>query len=381
MLHRGFGLLGHRRRAVLVTLTVLLGVLVALAAVAWTTHPAGINLPGVGLASPGGPAVADSGPRVTPCGVHLCRYGKHWFLYGATVYDPGLTEPPLSGIDNPAGTIALARAAHLNTIRLVNYLPDVGDPAAVPFDEVQWVRVDRMIAAAAGAGMTVALDLSDYRNILWNDCVNPYTADWARLVSFIANRRNTITGKRYATDPTISLVSLAGEPLPVGTHTFTATTTGAACTISYSTGDLTNFYRRTLAEWTRAAGAVPVTTGGLGYLDFDSGIDWRGIFALHDDAVCEIKTYAGMLHYAPTVAAYCARIHKPTVDEEFGWPQSAGDAARAGLFDGTMNKLRSAGIVGAAFWNLGYQVAGTSYEVNPQTPLTFGAVQRNAPSG
>lgn len=45
-----------------------------------------------------------------------------------------------------------------------------------------------------------------------------------------------------------------------------------------------------------------------------------------------------------------------------------------------MSRLRSAGIAGAAFWNLGYQVAGTNYEVNPQTSRTVGAVQRNAPA-
>ena len=36
-------------------------------------------------------------------------------------------------------------------------------------------------------------------------------------------------------------------------------------------------------------------------------------------------------------------------------------------------------VAGMAFWNLGYQLAPTSYEVNPSTPDTFATVVTNAP--
>lgn len=37
--------------------------------------------------------------------------------------------------------------------------------------------------------------------------------------------------------------------------------------------------------------------------------------------------------------------------------------------------VRALRFAGVGFWNLGYQLAPTSYEVSPSTPLTFAAVR------
>ncbi len=316
---------------------------------------------------------------VTVCGARVCVGGASWSMYGATIYNPGLT-PYRSGVRDPLGATALAKEAHLNTIRLTDFLSVTGNPASVPYDPTAWRRVDAMIATAGSAGLHIDLGLADYRAVLWNNCINPYTANWSRFVSFVANRVNTVTGRVYKDDPTIAWASVAGEPLPIGAHTFVAGATGRSCTISYSTRDLTDFYRDTLGAWNRAGGRVLINTGGLGYLnETNSGIDWKSIFSLPTNAFCDIKSYGGMRWWMPNAASYCALIGKPIVDEEFGWQQGLGDAQRARLFFQTYAQLHSLHFAGMAFWNLGYQLTPTSYEVNPATPQTFTVVQRYAP--
>ena len=327
----------------------------------------------------GGTNSGGSSGAVTDCGTALCVNGSSWSMYGATVYNPGL-QPYLSGIKDPAGTIALAEQAHLNTIRLTDFLDVRGSVSSAPYDETRWRYIDAMIAAAGAAGLHVDLGLADYRAILANNCVNPYSADWTPFIDAVANRVNTVTGVVYKNDPTIAFVSVAGEPLPVGTHQYTASATGQPCSLTYTTTMLTSFYAATTSAWKQQGGTVLINSGGLGYLnESNSGIDWKSIFALPTNDVCDIKTYGGMQAWASVAASYCQSIGKPIVVEEFGWQQSAGDAQRAQLFDTMVAQLRAMGVAGLAFWNLGYQLAPTSYEVNPSTPLAFAAVTQNAP--
>ncbi len=352
-----------------------------------TSLPAGTNPTSLPTATPTSPTtplggVASTGApagQVVVCGTSLCVDGTPWSMYGATVYNPGLT-PYQSGVRDPAGTVALAEQAHLNTIRITDFLNVTGDPSTDPYDPGRWAYVDAMIAAAGAAGLHVDLGLADYRAMLWNQCTDPYTADWSSFISFVANRVNTVSHLVYKDDPTIAFVSAAGEPLPVGTHQYTAKTTGSLCTMTYSTADLTNFYSSVTGDWQSQGGTVLFNSGGLGYLNETSaGIDWQSIFSLPSNPFCDIKTYGGMQAWAPIAAAYCQSIGKPVVVEEFGWQQSAGDAARAQLFATMVAQLRALHVAGMAFWNLGYQLGPTSYEINPATPDTFAAVIDNAP--
>ena len=344
-----------------------------------TTDPGSTTTTTTTAGGGSGSGAAPSTARVVVCGTSLCVDGAPWSMYGSTIYNPGLT-PYRSGIRDPAGTVALAEQAHLNTIRITDFLDVTGDPSTDPYDPARWASVDAMIAAAGTAGLHVDLGLADYRALLWNRCVDPYTTDWGSFISFVANRVNTVNHRVYKDDPTIAFVSAAGEPLPVGTHRYTAKTTGAPCTVSYSTADLTAFYASVTRHWQHQGGTVLFNSGGLGYLNEpSSGIDWRSIFSLPSNAFCDIKTYGGMQAWAPTAASYCRSIGKPLVVEEFGWQQGAGDAFRAQLVASMVAQLRSLQVAGMAFWNLGYQLASTSYEIGPATPLTFSAVIDNAP--
>lgn len=344
-----------------------------------TVPTTGANTGGHDLAGAGSGGTGSTPGQVVVCGTALCAGGATYAMYGSTVYNPGL-HPYQSGIEDPAGTIALAEQAHLNTIRITDFLDVNGDPATAPYDPTAWGYVDAMIAAAGAAHLHVDLSLADYRATLWNRCIDPYTADWSRFVSFVADRVNTVSHVVYKDDPAIAFVSVAGDPRPVGTQTYTASATGAPCTLSYSTADITAFYASVTSDWHGQGGRVLINSGGLGYLNEPTaGIDWRSIFSLPDNAFCDIKTYGGMQAWAPTAAAYCHALGKPVVVEEFGWQQGMGDAARAQLFDTMVAQLHTFGAAGLAFWNLGYQIGPTSYEVNPSTPDTFAAVVRNAP--
>jgi len=313
---------------------------------------------------------------ITACGISLCNGGTPWVMNGATIYNPGL-RPEQSGFLNPQGTVALAQQANLNTLRIINFYPENGDPNSEPYDATEWGHVDQMINDAEAAGLHVDLGLADYRNTLWNDCINPYTYDWTRYIDWVAHRVNTVTGAVYGSDPAIAFVSISGEPLPTGSYTFTARTTGQSCTLSYTTQNLTNFYANAENEWVATGATTMVNSGGLGYINEyqSAGIDWKSIYALPHNALCGFKTYGGMLAFAPTVAQYCHSIGKPIVDEEFGFQQSDGDATRASEMTNTYTQLKAIGIAGVAFWNLGYQVAATSYDISPATPLVFAAVQ------
>jgi hypothetical protein len=334
-----------------------------------------LSLTTMGMAS-SADAATVSADHLTVCGTRLCFGVTPFYPYGASFYQ----MTPRSGIGNPDGTIALARKANVNLIRMINfYDSSAGDPRLTPYDPQVWARVDTLIAAAAHAHIRTLLDLADYQDILWKHCINPYTADWTGFLHFVATRTNTVTGATYGSDPSIVLVTFAGDVLPTGSHTFTDAR-GSACSLSYTTQDITSFYARVESDWKSQAPASLTAPGGLGYLDEpQAGIDWMTIFANPANDLCAIKTYGGMLAYSPTVARYCiTTLHKPWFNDEWGYQQVAGDSSRASQFQTQLDNNDALGAAGNTIWNLGYQVDPAGYDVGPDTPLTLGTVQANS---
>ena len=322
-----------------------------------TPQPAPTTAPTVAPAPTAPPPPAQMG-SVTICGRSLCQAGSPWYLYGASV---------LSGLDDPASTSARARSAGINTLRIVNFLDERGAPAVAAFDEWHWARLDRMIADAGANGLKVILDLSTHRNMLANAGLNPYTHDWGPFVSFAANRRNSVTGVRYADDPTIALVAVAGEVEPINTPDNR---------IGVTTAQVTEFFQRTFAQWRSFDAVHPVSSGGLLHYGWNSGIDWQAIFAAAD--VCSIHNYSPSdIASTPAVAGYCAALNKPWITEEFGWEISLGDASRAAAFQTIYDLNALNGSAGVAFWNLGPQSVSPTFDVNDSTPLTLDVVRRN----
>ena len=272
------------------------------------------------------------------------------------------------GIDgHRAATISMAQNGGLNTIRLVNMLDETG-PLSGAYDEAQWRNVDADIAAARAAGLHVELDLSSYRNLLFNHGINPYAQDWQQFLAFVADRVNTVTGVRYADDPTIAVVAFAGEiePPKYGGNTVHATAT-----------QIYSFFTRTFAEWHALDPHHLTTTGGqLFFADPYAGIDWQKLVLLPGDDVCTIHVYSqtDLTTGMGDVASWCAGA-RPWVVEEYGANQSVGDSARATFFGAVSARARSLGAAGEGFWNLGPEQLPGSHDVNPSLPSAWKAVQ------
>ena len=325
-------------------------------AASWTAMPS---------ATPGAaPSISSSGTGfVARCGRSLCLNGSPWYLFGAS---------QLGGLDDPNARAEMAVSANLNTIRIVNFLDEKGALATAPYESWRWQRVDRAIASAHGRGLKVILDLSTYRNLLSNAGLNPYTHDWGAFISFVANRRNTVTGVRYADDPTIAIVAFAGEVEPVNS---------TANSLGVTTLQVTNFFKKAFASWQAIDPNHLLSSGGLLQLDWNSGIDWRTIFALPGSDLCSIHDYsrADQTITTPAVASYCASIGRPWITEEFGWEQATGDLSRSRDFAAMYGLQSRYAAAGVAFWNLGPQTSGATYDVNSATALTWAAVRSNAP--
>jgi len=334
-----------------------------------TPSPTPASTPGP---SPTPTTPPPSSSFVTVCGTALCIDGVPFDERGATAYGQ---------YSNPANEVALARSARLNTLELVEFdtryhtLSDTESSAT-------WDRVDAFIAAAHAGGLHVILNLSEYGQSLQAAGQPPVTTDWGPYLSFIANRVNTVTGVRYADDPTIAMVELWGEipapnyPNPVGT-----------------TQQITDFYTRSLAEWKADAPSILVSSGGFSYInDPRSGIDWKTIMADPGNASCdvEVNSTGDLSVSVPDVSSYCRSLGKPwflaawsscfgtsrgTWDLDY-WSSDAAMAAHARAMISVADGVSVPAPFGDDFWNIGdtAAVAGTC-DIGPQFPLTFAAVE------
>lgn len=323
-------------------------------------------------ASAGPPSLAKE--FVKRCAAGLCLDGKPFVIHGATAY--GL-------YGDPKAALALARAAGVNVLELSEFdtryhaLSDVESAAT-------WEQVDRFIAAVGRAGMHVILSLSEYGQSLAAAGQTATTTDWGSYLRFIADRRNTLTGVRYRHDPTIAMVLLYGEiPAPYSGDS----------AIDGTTGEMTAYFQRSLAEWHHAAPQILVSTGGFSYIgESDSGINWRMITADPNDATCDVEVNStnDLTVSVPELSSYCARQHKPWFlaawsscfgDPTNGYdyfPTDAAMAAHARAMYALAKGAAPAAIpaVGSDFWNLGAgpAVSGTC-SIGPSFPLALSAIR------
>jgi hypothetical protein len=313
------------------------------------------------LVSAVGAAVASAtpGPYVYRCGTKLCQGGSTFAWNAASA---------LTGPADPKAAVALATGAGLDVVRVVDFLDVTGNPTTAPYDATRWQRVDALIATAGAAGLRVELDLSTYRNLLAKHGINPYTYDWSKFVRFVTARKNTVSGRVYATDPTIAVVAFAGEVEPPA---------GSSNTLKVTTAQITSFFSRTMALWRSRDAYHLLTPGGLLQLDWSSGIDWQAIMSLPSVDVCALHVYGlgDQTTTVPQVSKYCAALGKPWITEEFGYNQQDGDSLRATEFSQMYALQATYHSAGSGFWNLGPQVSGDTFDVNSGTPLTWSVVR------
>src|SRR4051812_30891320 len=63
---------------------------------------------------------------VTASAHQLVLHGRPWVMSAASVYN---------GFSDPAAVVRLAGLAGVNTLRIIGWMPEQGDPAVMPFSE------------------------------------------------------------------------------------------------------------------------------------------------------------------------------------------------------------------------------------------------------
>jgi hypothetical protein len=144
-----------------------------------------------------------------------------------------------------------------------------------------------------------------------------------------------------------------------------------------------DFFKRTAAEFKAIDKNHLLEPGGLYQLGWNSGVDYKTIFAIPDIDVCAVHAPApqpGLGNDALLASQYCQSIGKPWIWEEFSQPQGIGDQNRANWFQTVYDSAKQWNAVGVSFWNLGPGTGSGNDDVGPQTPLTWQTVIKNAPT-
>lgn len=315
---------------------------------------------------------------MTSNGTQLTYGGVPMSLAGAAFY-PGLKGGTAAWhrrdftqyIDH---IVALAQMAGQNVLRPTDYWSRDGKHQ-VYTDPIVWANMDYLMKTAQQHGMFVILDLSAYRWLLVSQGRDPYSAaNWSAFLQFVS--------ERYKDSPAIAYYSLAGEPEVPKTQRATA--------------KLVSFYRSVTDMLYRDDGGHHlIAAGGFLHMGTAGGDTswWQQIEALPHNDVLAFKIYSQHdLNIVPALSSVARRLHKPLVNEEFGLPQDVGDSTPTGksFNDLTLSRARffsevyassaQYGVALTAFWNLGCQIQGTSFEVNPKTAGVWRVVSRRGPA-
>ena len=286
----------------------------------------------------------------------------HWNYHGALHRGGGWTYTAFrSYIDI---IVNMAQLAHLNTLRPTNFFD--GTTYGDWYNATVWSNMDYLFRDAANHGMYIILDLSSFRDKTLKQGIYPYNP-------FLYTSAFSWVAARYADNPALLNYAIAGEvACPTGSDPLRPTSTQA----------LTYFYR-VLSDTLHATDPHHlISSGGLSHLNqADCGIDWRSIFTLPHINMAAIHVYSNNDRNItiPMVATWAVKNGKLFTVEEFGFLQGEGDAQRSANFQNMFVLGRQFGITCIIFWNLGPEVASSSYEVNPNTPLTWNTIIRNAP--
>jgi hypothetical protein len=313
---------------------------------------------------------------VRVCGESLCLGDQPFFVRGASIY---------GAMDHPGAEMALAKAAGLNTIEIVEYEMNYHDLNSATAEDT-WQRVDRNIAEAGKNGLHVILHLASYGWSVEKAGQNPVTTDWEPLFKFVAGRVNTVTHVPYVNDPTIAIIELFGEiRAPYHkTHGFP---------LSGTKEQINSFFSRSLAEWKKLDPNHIVSSGGLSYLGWNSGIDWKTIVSDRNDAICDLETNADTDYLAVKdftqqckdlgkpwlLAAWSSCIKKAPdfkgdinyVKDDAGMAAHLQDMYNLALGKAFSTAQPAMASAGSVFWNLGPYASIPTCDIGPQTPETF----------
>jgi hypothetical protein len=310
-------------------------------------------------------STAHAASFVTRSGQYLMANGTRLWLHGGSFYGAPWRQGQFNHYVDT--WLPRARANGLNTIRICDFI-DNRDMEQWK-DPRTWANVDYLLNGLAAQKMYGILDLSTYRNMLsqvnGKDTPAGVTAaydpkNWDAFTAFVS--------ARYKNSTSLAFYSIAGEPdAPAGKKI-----TSVA---------LIDFYDKVSTQLRAGDPHHLISSGGLLFLDWNSGIDWRRIFSLPNIQMAAVHVYsAGDRSVVPTVAKWARQpsVNIPFVIEEFGMKQGDDDAARASYFRDIYSLATRYATIGALFWNLGPELGQGSCDVGPQTPRVWTAVRECA---
>ena len=330
--------------------------------------------PSTPLACPGGQG--ENSSFVNKEGTQLIYQGKPLRLSGYAFYPDqigGASAWHLSGFTHYIDHILdMGTQLGQNLIRPTDFWgTSYRDQRQV--DVTIWKNLDYLVCAAARRGMFVDMDVSAYGHFLVSQGRDPYDSrNWTAFLDAV--------GKHYSDQPSIAFYSILGEPKPPKSPATVKTLVG--------------FYRAVTDELRKADGRHLITAGGFNHMEEETPQTpwWQEIYALPNNDIVAFKTYSlADLNLIPKITAFARDLAKPSVDEEFGLPQGMGDASysgedynglqtsRAQFYEDVYSFGEQAGVVGFAFWDLGCEIKATTYQINPNTPAVWRAIQRHAP--
>lgn len=337
-----------------------------------------LNIPAIAnaLVCPQGNSITHPGTFAQSDGQQLVYNSQFLRLTGSTFY-PG-SAGGSAAWRSPQFTqyidhiLDMEAQAGQNLIRPTDFW-NPNDAGQQVDDPVVWHNLDYAVCAAKQRGMFVIMDISAFKWLLMVQSHDPY--DIQRWESFLL-----AVARHYRDEPAIVYYSILGEPSPPQTPE--------------ASRQLVAFYR-TLTDTLYAADPHHlISAGGFNHMEDESPQMpwWHQIYALPHNDIDGFKTYSQLdIDLMPTIVQYSKSIHKLPFDEEFGLPQSQGDAvfaggagynqiktSRAQFFDTVYSTGESLGVVGFIFWNIGCEVGDSSYEVSPLTPAVWQVIKQHA---
>ena len=314
---------------------------------------------------------------VTAQGTQLLYRNAPLRLYGYTFY-PALIggskawrKPDFTHyIDH---VLNMGKATGQNLIRPTDFW-DAQNISSPQENVIIWQNLDYLVCTAKQRGLFVAMDISALAHWLTSQHQDPYNArNWTAFVRAV--------GKHYANQSSIAFYSVLGEPPPPKTKD--------------EMHRLVDFYRAVTDELANVDGGHHlITAGGFNHMEDESPHIpwWHTIYQLPHNTLIAFKTYSQKdIQLLPTITTFAGRINKPALDEEFGLPQNMGDAVytgapynniqvgRAQFYQQVYSLGELHALMGFIFWNMGCELKGGSYEVNPNTPAVWTVIQSHAP--
>lgn len=299
---------------------------------------------------------AKTDPFVRHSGQYLTANRQAIHLHGGSLYGAPWRR---AGFNTYVDSwLDLAKADGMNAIRIVDFIDGGSEDWQAP---VTWVNLDYLVAAIAKREMYAILDLSTYRNMLerTHGSEQPGMAvaydpeRWSAFTAFIT--------ARYKNASCLAFYSIAGECEAPAHRRITSAA-------------LTRFYDLVSTQLHAGDPNHLISSGGLLFLDWDSGIDWKSIFSLPNIRMAAVQVHSpGDNLVVPKIAEWCRKpeVDLPFVIDECGFNQEADDERRASRLKDVFALGARFATIGTLVWNIGPELSPGSCDVGPQTPAAW----------